>query len=173
MADKSETILETKRLLLRRFNPQDAKAMEGIFCDPKVMYYGDVESPEWVHGWLKRMIEEHYPTWGFGMWAVEEREPGEVIGYCGLSRFPGRCGPDEAEIGCRLLRNRWGKGFATEAALSTCAHGLKSLGLSRIHAIIDPGNTASVRIAQRLGMRYESEIMFDGYTHPDHVYVLP
>lgn len=173
MANNCETILETQRLSLRHFIPGDAKAMEGIFCDPEVMYYEDVESPEWVRGWLKRMIEEHYPTWGFGMWALEEKVSGEVVGYCGLSRFPDRCRPHEAELGYRLVRNRWGRGLATEAARPTCEFGLKTLGLSRVVAIIDPGNTASVRIAQKLAMRYQSEIMFDGYTHPDHVYVLP
>ncbi|MEM7223896.1 MAG: GNAT family N-acetyltransferase [Pseudomonadota bacterium] len=173
MAERFETILETERLLLRRFVPEDAKAMEGIFCDPEVMYFEDVESPEWVRAWLKRMIEECYPTWGFGMWAVQEKASGDVIGYCGLSRFPDRCEPHEAELGYRLMRKHWGKGIATEAVRPTCEFGLKVLGLSRIVAMIDPGNTASLRVAQKLGMRYQREVMFDGYTHPDHLFALP
>ena len=169
-----EAVLETQRLLLRHFVVEDASAIEAVFCDPAVMRYSDgVESPEWVQEWLTNMIHKCYPKWGFGAWAIEEKSARDVIGYCGLSRFPSRCGPDEAELGFRLVRNHWGCGYATEAALPTCDLGLRVLGLSRIVAIIDPDNIASVHVAQKVGMRYRREIMFDGYTHPDHLYVIP
>jgi RimJ/RimL family protein N-acetyltransferase len=172
---KRESILKTQRLDLRCFVAGDARAMEGVFCDPEVMYSSDngAESAQWVREFLTEMIEENYPQWGFGLWAVEERATREVIGYCGLSRCADRCGPDEAEIGYRLVKKHWRQGFATEAAAAVCEHGLKTIGLSRIVAIVEPDNVSSVHVLQKLGMRYQREIMFDGYTHPDHLYVIP
>jgi len=168
-------VTETERLVLRKFTVNDAQAMEAVFCDPEVMYSSDdgVESPEWVCNWINELIEKHYPSWGCGKWAIIEKETNEVVGYCGLSKHPDRCGPNEAELGYRLIKKKWGNGIASEAVGSVCEYGLKTLRLSRIIATVEPGNLASVRVLQKVGMRYESEIMYDGYTHPDHLYVTP
>jgi RimJ/RimL family protein N-acetyltransferase len=76
------------------------------------------------------------------------------------------------ELGYRLARSAWGKGYATEATIAVRDHAFTSLGMKRLIAIIDPSNLASVRVAEKLGMRFESEVMLEGYTHPDHVYAL-
>jgi ribosomal-protein-alanine N-acetyltransferase len=161
-------IAETKRLVLREFHPGDGDAMDRVFGDVEVMRYGEgVRTPGWVRAWIARWLDDYYRQWGFGVWAVVEKGEAVVIGYCGLSRFAGRCEADETEIGFRLARSYWGRGFATEAALAVRGHALDALRLPRLIALIDPGNAASVRVAQKMGMRYERDVMLEGYDHPD------
>src|SRR5438876_9907737 len=98
-------IAKTSRLILRQFRLGDGEAMDAVFGDAEVMRYGDgVRPPQWVRSWIADWIDIYYLRWGFGSWAVVERETSDVIGYCGLSRFPTRCAVDEAEIGFRLAR---------------------------------------------------------------------
>lgn len=166
-------IAKTPRLIIRQFHPGDGEAMDRVFGDPEVMRYGDgVRTPQWVRSWIVGWVDEHYQRWGFGSWAVVEKSTSAVIGYCGLSRFPGRCAGDEAEIGFRLARAHWGRGLATEAAMAVCAHAFDALGLPRLVALIDPANAASIRVAEKIGLRYEREVMLPGYDHPDQLYAL-
>ena len=166
-------VTETSRLLIHHFSANDADAMEAIFCDPEVMRYSEngVQTPEFARVWVANMIG-YYPRWGLGMLAVIEKVTRDLIGYVGLSRFPNRCGPNEAELGFRLARPYWGRGYATEAARGVCGYARDRLLLPRIIAIIDPDNVASVRVVEKIGMTRESEIMFQGYTHPDHLYAI-
>ena len=66
----------------------------------------------------------------------------------------------------------WGKGYATEAAGAVRDYGLGVLGRRRLVAIIDPQNAASIRVAEKIGMHFEKEVMLEGYTYPDHLYAL-
>ena len=165
-------VAETERLELRHLTADDAGALAAVFCDPEVMHYSDgVQTPAWVPSWAAEMIDACYPAWGFGIWAALERATGVLVGYCGLSRFPGRCEADEAELGFRLARAYWGRGYATEAAAAALDHGVNALRPRRVIAIVDPENLASLQLVQKIGMTFEGEITFAGYTHPDHVYV--
>ena len=165
-------IATTQRLTLRHFNISDAEPLYQVFSDPEVMRFGDgVQTMEWVQNWLQTGIE-HYQTWGFGPYAVVKKHNRDVIGYCGLFYFPDINGQPEVEIGYRLTRSVWGKGYATEAALAVREYAFASLGLKRLIAMIDPSNGASIRVAEKLGMHLESEVLLEGYTHPDHVYVV-
>ena len=153
-------VAETERLILRCFEARDAEAKEAVFCSPEVMRYSDgVQSPEWVRAWIAEMIEAQGARSGLGTWAVVEKSAGEVIGYCGLSHCPERCGADEAELGYRLTLPHWGRGYASESAKAVRDYGLYRLRLPRIIAIIDPHNLASLRVARSIGMRFEREIM--------------
>jgi [ribosomal protein S5]-alanine N-acetyltransferase len=167
-------IARTQRLILRQFYAGDAGAMDRVFGDAEVMRYGDgVRTAEWVRSWLARWGGEYYPQWGFGMWAVVEASTSDVIGYCGLTRFPGRCATcDEAEIGFRLARTHCGRGFAAEAAMAVRDYAFDVLHVPRLIALIDPANLASVRVVRKLGFRYDRDAMLEGYDHPDHVYSL-
>ncbi len=166
-------ILETERLVLRHFHRFDDQAMYRVFGDAEVMRYGDgVQTETWVRAWLQKCLEKDYPEWGFGPWAVVEKQRRETIGYCGLFYFPDVCGQPEIEIGYRLARTFWGQGYATEAVLAVRDYGLNILCLPRLIAMIDPHNTASIRVAEKAGMRAEKDVMFEGYTHPDRVYVI-
>lgn len=164
--------LTTERLLLRHIHLLDGGPLERVFGDEEVMRFGDgVQTSAWVQGWL-RMCLEHYQRWGFGPYAVVERRRREVIGYCGLFFFPELDGQPEVEVGYRLARAWWGHGYATEAARAVCGYAFNVLCIRRIIAMIDPQNAASIRVAEKLGMRYEKPIMLEGYTHPDYIYAL-
>ena len=166
-------VLQTHRLILRHFEMADARALERLFADPAVMRYGDsTKSPQWVREWVRSYVHQHYSKWGFGMWAVVEKGSHQVIGYCGLSGFPDRCGPDETELGYRLMRKSWGYGYATEAATAVRDHAFGKLRLRRLTAIIDPHNIASIRVAEKVGLVYERDVMFERYSYPDRVYAI-
>lgn len=144
-----------------------------VFGDPEVMRFGEgVQSEEWVQAWLRTCLERYYQTWGFGPYAVVERQYHNVIGYCGLFFFPDINGQPEVEIGYRLRRAAWGQGYATEAVRAIRDYAFYTLGMKRLIALIDPSNVASIRVAEKIGMRYEQKVRLEGYTHPDHVYTI-
>lgn len=156
-------IAETERLLLRHFHIVDADAMNRVFGDPEVgRYCGGVKSPEQVRKWLLGCLQDYHELWGFGLWAIVEKAGRRVIGFCGFSRFADVDGQSESEIGYRLARNHWGRGLATEAAIAVRDYGFNTLCFSRIIAIIDPQNSASIRVALKLGMRHEKAADFQG-----------
>lgn len=164
-------IVETERLILRHFHAFDAGAMERVFGDAEVMRFGPgVQTREWVRDWLRRCLEDYYRKLGFGPWAVVVKESRAVIGYSGLFYFPSVAGRPEIEVGYRLARPFWGRGYATEAAVAVRDYGFGVLCLPRLVALIDPQNAASIRVAEKAGMRYECEAMLEGYSHPDHLY---
>jgi len=169
----NRSIAATERLTLRHFHISDLEPMLQVFGDPDVMHFGDgVQSTEWVQAWLRSCLERDYHTWGFGPYAVVKNQNQSVLGYCGLFFFPDINGQPEVEIGYRLRHSAWGQGFATEAARAVRDYAFHSLGMKRLIAIIDPANVASIRVAEKIGMHYEQEVMLAGYTHPDHVYVI-
>lgn len=169
----NDCVASTERLILRHFHILDADVLSQVFGDPEVMRFGDgVQTKEWIEQWLRACLERYYRTWGFGPYAVVKKAGHDVIGYCGLFYFPDINGQPEVEIGYRLARAAWGKGYATEAVSAVRDFAFKTLTLKRLIAIIDPDNTASIRVAQKIGMRYEQEVMLEGYTHPDHVYAI-
>ena len=166
-------IVETERLILRPFCLSDSVALNHVLGDAEVMRYGDgAQTPQQVDTWLRRCLETYQQKSGIGPWAVVEKPGTEAIGYCGLFYFPDVGGQPETEVGYRLARRYWGQGYATEAVLAVRDYAFNTLGLSRLIAMIDPHNTASVRVAEKAGMRYEKTVMFAGYTHPDHIYAL-
>ena len=156
-----------------------------IFGDAEVMRYGDgVRTPAWVERWILGE-QRSYQARGYGKWAVVDGNQagdhrggcsgcfmGYCIGYCGLSYVDGIGGHPEVALGYRLARRYWGQGYASEAVKATVDYGFDVLGLERIVATIDPGNTASLRVAEKTGMVYEKDVMYPGYTHPDRVYVI-
>jgi RimJ/RimL family protein N-acetyltransferase len=137
------------------------------------MRYGDgVQTPEWVQTWLQICLDRYYRQWGFGPYAVVDQSSHDVIGYCGLFYFPEINGRAEVEVGYRLRRAAWGNGYATGAAQAVRDYAFSTLGIKRLIAIIDPSNLASIRVAEKIGMHYESDVMLPGYTHPDRIYVV-
>ena len=169
----SRIIAITERLVMRHFEILDAEPMYRVFGDPDVMRFGDgVQTKEWVQEWLRLCPERYYQTWGFGPYAVVESQGQNVVGYCGLFYFPDINGQPEVEIGYRLARSAWGQGYATEAASAVRDYAFYTLGIKRLIALIDPSNMASIRVAEKIGMRHESEVMLKGYIHPDHVYAI-
>jgi ribosomal-protein-alanine N-acetyltransferase len=165
-------IVETARLALRHFELTDCETLMRVFGDAEVMHFGDgVQTREWVDGWLRSCLE-NYQKRGFGPYAVVERSKEDLIGYCGLYYFEDINGQAEIELGYRLKRAAWGHGYATEAARAVRDFAFQTLYIKRLVALIDPDNVSSIRVAEKIGMRYESDVMLEGYDHPDHVYAI-
>jgi RimJ/RimL family protein N-acetyltransferase len=106
---------------------------------------------------VKRPIAS-YAANGFGLWCVLRKDNGALIGMCGLIR---RDNLPEVDIGYALLEAHEGHGFATEAAAAALTYGRDLLKLQRIVAIVDPANTASVRVLEKIGLRYERSVKLD------------
>ena len=173
MIQSNTVIVETDRLVVRLFRHSDVNAMNRVFGDPEVMRFGNgVQTSEWVRNWLCRCLENYRQKSGIGPWAVIEKSSEEAIGYCGLFYFPNVCGQPETEIGYRLARSYWGRGYATETARAVLNYAFNILRLPRLISIIDPLNVRSIRVAEKLGMRYEKDVMLEGYTYPDNVYAI-
>lgn len=155
-------IVETERLILRRFTMDDVGAMHRILGDAEVMAFSikGVQSRKDVEDLLKRQIGE-YDKHGFGNWAVVEKGSGQLIGVCGL-RSQRIEDNQEFEISYRFNKDWHGRGYATEAARAVRQYAFTSLGMKRVVSLIESGNRASVGVAQKNGMRLDREVVFMG-----------
>lgn len=161
MKPKIPPRLETPRLLLRRWMGRDLKAHAEMSADPEVMrYLGDGRV---LGQWQSRgEVAVHIAHWalrGYGQWALERKEDGASIGRAGLWSPPGWPG---LEVGWKLARDAWGKGYATEAGRAAMEWAWRSLDAPELISIIQPGNAASIRVAERLEMRPLRETTFKG-----------
>ena len=147
--------IETKRLVIRSFATQDAPALhERVFGDAETMRFiprGASPSVERTRAAIERFMS-HERQHGFGLWAVELKETGELIGDCGLFLVEGR-GP-EVEVAYHFGKEWWGQGYATEAASACLTYGFKECGLREIIAICFPEHVASRRVMEKSGMTY-------------------
>jgi RimJ/RimL family protein N-acetyltransferase len=154
--------LETDRLILRLWEDADFAAYADMCADPEVMRYvgdGGVLSRE--DAWRQMaMLAGHWRLRGFGMWAVAERVTNSFVGRVGL-HFPE--GWPDREIGWALARPHWGKGYASEAARVALTYAFDTLEWPRAISLIDRNNHRSIRLAERLGERYEREIDVRGH----------
>lgn len=165
-------LTQTPRLLLRPFTLDDELALVGLFADAQVMRFGDgSQASEWTQAWLRRALA-NYEQHGYGPWAVVEKGSGDLIGYCGLFDYPDINGRPEVEIGYRLARAYWGRGYATEAVCAARDYAFGALGLTRLIALIDPANVASIHVAEKADLRHEADVMLPGYSYPDRVYAI-
>ncbi len=148
---------QTERLLLRALAPADLDGLCAIFSDPRAMrHYPSTRTREQTRGWLDWNLEM-YGALGYGMWAAVLRETGRFVGTVGLVAQEVE-GASETELGYLLVREFWGRGLATEAALACRDFGFHVLGKARLVSLIDPANAPSRRVADRVGMRFEREI---------------
>lgn len=144
--------LETERLLVRPYTPEDRPAFTALTYDPEVMKYvhdGKPFTEEEVDATFARQarnLAEH----GVCMGAMIEKESGRIVGVAGVQPLA-----QDLEIGWWLAREVWGRGYATEAGGAAMAHVLETLARPRVVAIISPGNEPSRRVVERLGMRLD------------------
>jgi [ribosomal protein S5]-alanine N-acetyltransferase len=156
-----QIVCRTTRLLLRHFTIDDLPALIALHSDPQVTrFLGGVKTPEQTRQRLLEWLAE-YERYGYSKWAVVLQSTGEFIGRCGLS--PEMVdGVSHWELGWTFARAHWGHGYATEAANGAMQHSFNNLGLQRLISLIRPGNDASARVAQRLGMTYEGLVQWEG-----------
>lgn len=144
--------LETERLVIRSFEPDDAEGYHRTLGDERVMGRipgGVSPSVEVTEKRIKRIME-HEERHGFSLLAIIEKETGEVVGNCGLIMVEGK-GP-EVEVSYDIAYDRWNRGYATEAAVRVVQWGFEEKGLKRILAMTYPDHHASIRVIKKLGM---------------------
>lgn len=150
-------VLETDRLVLRRWTVDDIGAAFAILGDPEVTrYLGESGEPfpdlAQTRAWLER-IQGKYAEWGdYGSWAAAEKATGEVIGGGGLLPLEG--GPD-VEVFYHFRADCWGRGFATELTRALIEYAFDRLDLSRVVGVAYPANTASLRVMEKAGMTHQ------------------
>lgn len=157
-------ILETPRLLLRKFTLQDVDALSAILSDPVVMeYYPAPLDRKGVEEWIRRNLDR-YERDGHGLWAMVLKANGELIGDCGciVQEVEGR---NEVEVGYQVRRDLWGNGYATEAARACMIYAFRQPGVNRVISMIRPPNLRSRRVAEKNGLVCEKIILWRGYEH--------
>ncbi len=162
-------IIETDRLLLRLFEPGDAALLYELNEDPEVTLYTGDPLRDLTHARevLEQVILPQYALYHYGRWAVHLKPGLEFIGWCGLKYIPER---DEVDLGYRFKKSAWGRGYATEAAYASIRYGFEKRGLRRIIGRAMPGNTASLKVLEKCGMKFVGEEIVDG--HPALTYEL-
>ncbi|MCP4270756.1 MAG: GNAT family N-acetyltransferase [Gammaproteobacteria bacterium] len=162
--------LEGPRIFLRHFEEADLSRLVRLFSNPEVMEYSSgVKNQDQVEEWLYKCLS-NYKRSKKNLYAIVENGANNAIGYCGHLEFEDVGGKPETEIGYRLLPEKWGIGYATEAAKIVRDYGFNELSLKRQISIIEPTNIRSVRVAKKIGMSYEKDVLMPWYTKPDHVY---
>ncbi len=148
-------VLETARLRLRPFMPDDLDDYHTqIYSDPDVTRYlpgGQPRPKDRTKAVLDFSIE-HGQKHGFTLWAVLKKADNTFIGHCGLVWLQSA---QEVEVAYAFGKDHWGKGYGTEAAHASLRYGFESAQLEQIIALAVPENTASQKIMQKIGMRYE------------------
>jgi RimJ/RimL family protein N-acetyltransferase len=151
--------IETSRLRLRMFTHDDLDALSRITSDPEVMKYLGTSGPRTKEKTQNTIdaILRHWNREGFGIFAVEHKADGRLIGWCGLQTLEKT---PEVEVAYLLAREYWNQGMATEAARAAIEYGFNQLKLDRIVAIARPENVGSYRVMEKVGMRYERDAHF-------------
>ena len=147
-------VLETDRLILRMFREADFEQYAEMCADPEVVrYLGEGRTLSRGEAWRQMaMILGHWQLRGYGLWAVEEREGGKLLGRIGFFNPAGWPG---FELGWALRKEAWGRGYATEGARRALEYAFTEMGREHVISLIHPENAASVKVAERIGERLE------------------
>jgi RimJ/RimL family protein N-acetyltransferase len=148
------TILTSARLIYEPFAAAHFPGLHAMNSDPDVMRYllGRPETPDETRAMIAR-VQARWAEWGYSWWTLLDRASGEVVGAGGIQHL-GRQLSGPHEIGWRLRRDAWGRGLASEAARTMAGYAFTVLDAPRLCAIRHPDNLASLRVMERLGMRY-------------------
>jgi RimJ/RimL family protein N-acetyltransferase len=151
-------VIETERLTLREMSGADARVVLEILNDPGfIRFVGDrgVRTLDAAARYIEERFVESYRQNGFGLWLVEAKDERVPVGICGLLT---RRELNVVEVGYAFLPPFRGRGYAFEAASAALRHARDALGLPRLHAIVDPENALSIRVLEKLGMRFERRV---------------
>ncbi len=148
-------ILETPRLLLRDWREQDLEPfIRHLNVEPVMRWLGGVRTREQQQASVRERFMAWQETLGFTFWAVERKEDGELLGFCGLKIADDPQSPVEGlhEVGWRRREDAWGRGYAKEAASASLDFAFDRLGADRVVALTVEGNSPSWGLMIRLGM---------------------
>ena len=158
--------LQTERLALRRFTPDDYEWLVSLYSDAEVMRYGGgVKSPEQVQLVMQERILDYYDANpGLGVWQTVERATDMPIGFHVLNNIQGE---SIVQVGYFLLKSAWGRGHATEMARALLRYGFVDLDLPHIAGMTERDNLASQHVLTKIGLRRNGERAFPhpAYSH--------
>lgn len=162
MAELEELL--TARLRMRRWRDSDREPLAAINCDPLVMEHFPAPLTRAQSDELIAEIESHFERHGYGLWALQERTSGELLGFTGLEvvSFQARFTP-AVEIGWRLARAAWGHGYASEAAVAALGDGFERAGLDQVVSFTALANGRSQAVMRRIGMSRDPA---EDFEHP-------
>ncbi len=162
-------IFETPRLLLRRFTIEDAPLILQLNSDVDIVKYVHEPVLENVDQAKKILEENILPQYvlNFGRWAIHKKDDEKFIGWCGIKYMPKN---GVYDLGYRLMKSAWGKGYATEAARQTVLYGINQLQIRIITAMAHVENTASLHVIEKIGMNFIKYDTVDGV--PVKVYII-
>lgn len=153
--------LRTRRLRLRPFEEADSERLHRILGEEGILrYFPNPEPPPLER--VERLVAhqlEHWEEHRLGWWAVEPIEDPELIGWVGLQFLPET---GETEVAYLLSKAYWGQGLATEGARASLQFGFEKLGLETIIALVHPENWASIRVIEKLAMRFVDQANYFG-----------
>jgi RimJ/RimL family protein N-acetyltransferase len=160
----SAPTIDTNRLQLRGWRPEDLSAFAAMNADPRVMEFLPKPLDRAESDARAARISDHFARRGFGLWAVEVREIADFIGFVGLSvpEFEAHFTPC-VEVAWRLAHQHWGHGYATEAARAVLEFGFQCLALEEIVSSTVPANWRSRAVIERIGM---TRTPVDDFDHP-------
>jgi len=156
-------VIETERLSLREVSEEDAAFMLELLNDADfIRFIADrgVRTQEDAARYIGERFAESYRQHGFGLWLVETKDESIPVGICGLLKrgepVPG------VEVGYAFLPSFRSRGYAFEAASAAKAYARDVLGLPRLYAVVNPDNAVSIRVLEKLGMKFERPVRLSG-----------
>lgn len=155
-------ILYTERLLLRRLqSASEITALLDLWTDPDVTaFIGGPRNREDLHADFEATLQSPNGD-EYDLWPLLERDTLRVIGHCGLLHKD-IDGASEIEVVYVIARSEWGEGYASEIASALVQYAFRKFGLTRVVALIDPGNASSERVASKIGMHFERDVVRPG-----------
>jgi len=160
--DGMTTILETERLRLREFQSDDLDDLATMVADVDQMrFYPRPRTRVEASAWIDRNLSL-YREHGYGFWLIESLPTSDFLGYCGIRPLTIER-VEEIEMGWHTRKQSWGRGIATEAAVACRDLAFTRFDIPRLVATIDPTHTASLRVADKIGMSSERQAVIDGW----------
>lgn len=160
--------LETERMILRRLTEDDVGNLFELDSDPEVMRFltgGVPHTREFIANRALPYYLEFYDQFAeLGFWAVIEKASGAFMGWFHFR--PCRVNPEDTELGYRLKRRFWSRGFATEGSLALIEKGFRKLGASKVVATTMSLNTRSRRVMEKVGLQFERQFVYPGAPFP-------
>jgi RimJ/RimL family protein N-acetyltransferase len=157
-----DKVIDTGRLILRRFMLDDLPAFYQLCSRPEIIRFAQrtpLASLEEARAFMQAAPFHDYATYGYGRFACVSKESGEVVGFSGVKYVP-EIG--ETELGYRFLPEFWGMGLATEAGRASIEFARADLGLGRLVAMVHPENVASANVLIKLGFAVEKQLQYSG-----------
>ena len=157
--EAGKIIIETERLVVRQWEPDDWMRFRPLVTDPRVLEYlcSEPWSDERTQEFINKQIE-FTKSRGWAGWPVVHKEDSVLIGFFGF----GDEIPPDVQIGWRFLPEYWGRGLATEAATAMIQYGFDTFRFDRLIAVAQPANLRSIRLMEKLGMTFEKPLTYKG-----------